>query len=627
VSSPIWAGMLPTRHLGGNFPGRREYCPPVRRVVVVAAALTLLVACSGDDDDSAQPDGTLATADPGDCIVVDMAVSSEKITLLTELADEFNGSDLAEVGDRCVFVRPRSVASGNAANLIVDGWPNPEVDGEPPVIWSPAASGWAGIVNQRAGRTLAPAGTPFMLTPLVIAMPQPMAEALGWPDEPLGFTDLVELANDPDGWGSVGHPEWGPFRIGKTNPNYSTSGLNFTIAEYYAATGKSAGLTTEDLARPAAVDFATQIESSVVHYGDITMTFLNNWFAADVRGTSLTYASAVAVEEKSVIDYNLGNPDGVLSPGEEPRVPRVPLVAIYPEEGTLFSDNPFIVLDTEWVDADEKAAAALFEDYVQQPENQAKVLEFGFRPNNPSVPLADPIAAANGVDPSQPATELEVPAPEVLVGILDSWAELRKDARVLLVLDISGSMGDPGGDGKTKLDLAKAAAVSALDQFKDADEVGLWVFSTDLGGADPNVRELVPVAPMGGQRDMLGRQIEAQFPTNGTPLYDVTGKAYETMVDGYDPAKINAIVLLTDGMNDDEQPDDDEDQFAELIQTLQAGSEGSSSQPVRLFTISYGEDADAITLRAIAQATRAATYNASNPATIEQVFTAVISNF
>jgi Ca-activated chloride channel family protein len=466
-----------------------------------------------------------------------------------------------------------------------------------------------------------------MLTPLVIAMPRPMAEALGWPDEPLGFADLATLAENAEGWAAVGHPEWGPFRLGKTNPNYSTSGLNFTVAEYYAATGKRAGLTTEDLARPAAVEFATQIESAVVHYGDITMTFLNNWFAADLRDTALTYASAVAVEEKSVIDYNLGNPDGVLSPGEEARVPRVPLVAIYPEEGTLFSDNPFIVLDTEWVDEDEKAAAALFEEYVQQPENQAKVLEFGFRPNNPAVALAEPIVAANGVDPAQPTTELEVPAPEVLVGILDSWAELRKDARVLLVLDISGSMGDLAGDGKTKLDLAKEAAVSSLDQFKDADEVGLWVFSTDLGGPDPNVLDLVPIASIGSQRDELAQQIENQRPTNGTPLYAVTEQAYETMLEGYDPTKINAIVLLTDGQNDDGEPGDDEDQFAELIQSLQAGSEGSSAQPVRLFTISYGEEADVVTLRAVAQATRAATYNASNPATIEQVFTAVISNF
>jgi Ca-activated chloride channel family protein len=141
------------------------------------------------------------------------------------------------------------------------------------------------------------------------------------------------------------------------------------------------------------------------------------------------------------------------------------------------------------------------------------------------------------------------------------------------------------------------------------------------------VLDLVPIAPIGTQREVLAQQIEAQRPTNGTPLYEVTDKAYESMLAEYDPTKINAIVLLTDGQNDDGDPGDDEEQFAELIQSLQSGSEGSSAQPVRLFTIAYGEDADAITLRAVAQATRAATYNASNPATIEQVFTAVISNF
>jgi Ca-activated chloride channel homolog len=602
-------------------------------VAALAAVLALAAACSGGDDDAGDDDPSATTAgdgpeDPGDCIVVDMAVSSEKITLLSDLADSFNASEGATVNGRCIFVRPRSVASGLAATLIPQEWPNPDVNGEPPVIWSPASSGWAGIVNARAGREMAPAGTPFMLTPLVIAMPKPMAEALGWPNTQLGFKDLLPLAQNPEGWGAVGHPEWGPFRLGKTNPNFSTSGLNFTIAEYYAAVGKTQGLTMEDLARPAAVEFASQIESAVVHYGDITMTFLNNWFAADARGTALTYASVVAVEEKSVIDYNKGNPDGVLSPGETARVPRDPLVAIYPSEGTLYSDSPFIVLDAAWVDADEKAAAARFEDFVQQPDNQRTVLEYGFRPNNPTVPLADPIVAANGVDPAQPTATLEVPSPEVLIGILESWAELRKDARVLLVLDISGSMGEiVTDDGKTRLDLAQDAAVGALDQFKASDDVGLWAFSTDLGGADPNVRELVPIGQIGTNKTAIAQAIESQFPTNGTPLYEVTEKAYTTMLDSYDPAKINAIVLLTDGQNDDGNPGDDDQQFQDLITRLQQGSEGSSSQPVRLFTISYGDDADELTLRAISQATRAASYNATNPATINQVFTAVISNF
>ena len=100
------------------------------------------------------------------------------------------------------------------------------------------------------------------------------------------------------------------------------------------------------------------------------------------------------------------------------------------------------------------------------------------------------------------------------------------------------------------------------------------------------------------------------------------------MVASYDPARINAIVLLTDGENDDGDTDDDDQQFADLIEHAAVrAARGRASQPVRLFTISYGETADVQTLRAISQATRAATYNASNPATIDQVFTAVISNF
>jgi Ca-activated chloride channel family protein len=544
------------------------------------------------------------------------------------LALQFNDSDEAKDENGCIFVRPVSKSSGGTAQLIVDGWPNPEIDGPPPVIWSPAASGWSGIVNERSGRVLAPPGTPFMLTPLVIAMPQPMAEALGWPETPIGFGDIVDLANNPEGWASVGHPEWGPFRLGKTNPNYSTSGLNFTIAEYYAATGKTSGLTIEDLNRPAAVQFARDVESAVVHYGDITMTFLNNWFATDKRGTSLTYASAVAVEEKSVIDYNLGNPDGELSLGEVPTAPRVPLVAIYPSEGTLYSDNPFIILDADWVTPEQKAAAKLFEEFVQRPENQAQVLQFGFRPNNPNVALAAPVSVENGVDPSQPRAELEIPSPEVLVKILDSWADNRKAARVLLVLDISGSMGEPAGDGRTKLDLAQEAAISALGQFKPQDQVGLWVFSTDLFGSDdPNLREEVPIGPISETRDALDEAIAAQFPTNGTPLFEVASTAYDSMLAGYDPSLINAIVLLTDGVNDDGDIGDDDAQFSNLLRQLQAGSEGAQSRPVRMFTISYGDGADTTTLRAIAQATAAAHYDASNPATINKVFTAVISNF
>ncbi|MFN7150073.1 MAG: extracellular solute-binding protein, partial [Microthrixaceae bacterium] len=412
---------------------RRRGAPSITRTVMFSAALVavtalIAAACSGGDGES----GTGSTIDPrrGDCITVDAAVSSEKIELLTDLAESFNDSDQAVVDGECVYVEVRSQSSGAVTTALAEGW-DEQTDGVPPVIWSPAASSWGTILNQRLADEGQPPmvsedPTPFMLTPLVIAMPEPMAEALGYPETPIGWSDILELSTSDTGWAEYGHPEWGEFRLGKTNPNFSTSGLSALIAQTYAATGKTAGLSAEDLANPQVAQYGSDIESSVVHYGDITMTFLNNWFRADRRGTALTYASAVAVEEKSVIDYNNGNPDGVLSQGEEPREPRTPLVAIYPTEGTLYSDNPLYVLDADWVTPEQTQAAEAFSAFVQEPENQERVLDYGFRPGNPEVAVAEPITLANGVDPDQPATLLEVPSGQVMVDLLESWAQQRK---------------------------------------------------------------------------------------------------------------------------------------------------------------------------------------------------------
>jgi Ca-activated chloride channel family protein len=305
-------------------------------------------------------------------------------------------------------------------------------------------------------------------------------------------------------------------------------------------------------------------------------------------------------------------------------------VAIYPKEGTLFSDNPLYILDSPWVTPEQKEAARLFEEFVQLPENQQKVLAFGFRPGNAAVPIGAPIVAENGVDPNQPQAVLDVPEPAVLTGVLDNWAEDRKSAAVMVVMDVSGSMGDPAVTGgvDTKLDLAKRAAIESLDEFKDTDEVGLRIFSTGLPSTteDEPWLDLVPVRPMSENREELRSAIENLFPVEGTPLYAVTDGSYAFMKERFDPERINAVVLLTDGVNDDGFPDDDAAELDALLTSLQQGSEGASTDEVRVFPIAYGEGADFATLRRIAEATNAAVYDASNPNTIQQVFTAVVSN-
>ncbi len=568
---------------------------------------------------------------PGDCVAVYTAVSSEKIRLMSDLASEFNDSDAEMADGTCIYVEVQSKASGLGATLLAEGW-DELADGPRPVVWSPASSAWGSVVNQRrADAGLPPVvgdGVPFMVTPLVIAMPEPMAAALGWPDEPIGWSDILALSTGDQGWAAFGHPEWGDFRLGKTNPNFSTSGLSALIAQTYAAAGKTENLNTEDLARPAVVDFGRGVESAVVHYGDTTLTFMNNWYKADQRGAALGYVAAAAVEEKSVIDYNSGNPDGRLDPGEEPRPPKVQLVAIYPEEGTLYSDNPLFVVDDEWVDDAQREGRPAFIDFVQLEENQRKVLEFGFRPGNPRVALAAPISAEFGVDPDQPSDLLEVPEPEVMTGAARPVAH--------------------AAQGCSRHAAARRVRIDGRRRRRWADQTGaghlgdpvrprrLLAERRGLAGhvhhrrhrhPDHHQPRSFPTGRSTTNRAAIERSLGSIFPQSGTPLFEAIDTVYAEAVAGYDPELINAIVVLSDGANSDENPSDDQQQFDRLLANLSRGSEGQGSKPVRVFPIAYGAGASLDVLGAIAESASSAVYDASDPRSIDKVFAEVISNF
>ena len=217
-----------------------------------------------------------------------------------------------------------------------------------------------------------------------------------------------------------------------------------------------------------------------------------------------------------------------------------------------------------------------------------------------------------------------------MVDLLDAWAAQRKGARVLMVLDVSGSMGEPADpadvSGPTRLDLAKEAVVEGLGDFKPDDEVGLRVFTTDDDGV-PIVEDLAPIAPIGANREELISRVNSLAPQRGTPLYEVTQTCFTEMLEDYDPALINAVILLSDGENDDGDPTDDDEQFESLIWTITENTEGENTRPVRIFTVAYGGDADATELGEIAEASNATAYVAADATTIQQVFTSVVSNF
>lgn len=597
----------------------RSRLPLVAAVVAGVIAVLAVRSLTGSGDGADAP-GRAASRGTG-CVDLAVTASSEKAALLTRIAEGYAKDD-GEAGGRCARVVVSTKSSGAATTALARGW-DVRVDGPRPDVWSPASSSWPALLRQATTSRDAPdlvAGGPLPTlarTPLVIAMPQPMAQALGWPDKPLGWSDLLALARDPRGWARFGKP-YGAFTLGKTNPNFSTSGLNATIGTYFAATARSSDLSAKDLTDPKVVAFVRGVEGSVVHYGDTTLTFLANLQKADDRGQGLGYVSAVAVEEKSVWDYNQGNPSGDPRTLGKHAKPRIPLVAVYPKEGTLYSDNPYVVLQAPWVTEQARAVAADFLAYAQSPAAQrlftaAAFRDFQGRPG-------ELITRQQGLLPDQPKVVLSPPAPPVLAAVRDSWEKTRKRARVLLVLDVSGSMGEAvGSAGDSKLELAKRAADSAVGLLAPDDQLALWVFSTNQQAGRP-YREVVPFGPAATQAPLVRARVRDLQAEGGTGLYATTRAAVRSLSASYDRSRINAVVVLTDGRNEYPADSNIDSLAAELDRE-------DTSAVVRVFPIAYGDNADLGELTRIADASRAAAYDASDPASIDKVLTAVLSNF
>ena len=79
--------------------------------------------------------------------------------------------------------------------------------------------------------------------------------------------------------------------------------------------------------------------------------------------------------------------------------------------------------------------------------------------------------------------------------------------------------------GKTRLELAQAAAVNGLAQLSDTDEVGLWTFPS----GEQVYWQQMPLEPLGPQRQLMITRIQQLIPSGGTPLYAVTRKASEAV--------------------------------------------------------------------------------------------------
>jgi len=502
--------------------------------------------------------GTTSAAEPR--LRVSFGYSPEKAQLLGPLVARYNAERHRSAG-ATVQIDGRVVASGEAADTIA-------AKRLQPALWSPASSLWGQLLNYDADRLYAPRrNSSLVRTPLVIAMWEPMARALGWPRQRVGFAQILRLATSRRGWAAVGRPDLGRFKLGHTNPDFSTSGLSAVAAEYFAQAGKREGLTVSDVEDRKVRDRIRGIERSIVHYGDTTL-----FFEDQMLRYGPAYASAVAMEEVTLLDFNRRRRAGSR------------LVALYPREGAFYSDNPLIVLDAPWVEKAQAIAARGFVRWLRSQVTPAMAARLGFRPGDPDAKAPPPIDRAHGADPAQPARVLALPEPEVLDRIRRAWREDRKPANIMLVVDTSGSMSE--GD---RLPQAQRGLRAFLGLLSPADRVGLIRFSS-------HVQQIEPIATVKRSRRDLLRRIRGFTPDGDTALYDAASRAIGAVRAVGDRSRINAVVLLTDGNDTASRT-----KVNDLIAPLKAHSE-NEGVTVRVFTIAYGENANDSILEDIADA-------------------------
>jgi Ca-activated chloride channel family protein len=581
-------------------------------------------------------DGRLSQATGGggrDCVGVTVASSPDKFPLLRQLAAGYAGSR-PTVDGRCVTVTVTSKESAAAVAALARDWGG-AADGPRPDVWMPSSTAWVALLQAQRGaghrpNIVPPELPPVATTPLVLAMPRPVAERIGWPRRQPTWSQAYGLALQ--GWKAAGKPELGEFRMGTSDPFVSTAGLATLVASGYAAaelvhhtpTPLSLTVLGNELVQRTLLGF----DRAVKERAQSSAELLDKLGRADRQDPSSVprVFSALAVEEKSVLDYNQGNPGGDPSfDGRQPR-PRVPLVAAYPSDGTVLADHPYVVLNVPWVDDAKRVAAGGFLEFLQAPGQQARFQQLGFRNHQGQ---AGPLATQrNGLLGSRRLSPLQTPEPRVVAALVKGYAQNRRKGNLLSLIDVSGSMRElVPGTRLTRMDLADRASLAALPLLSDEGSFGQWIFSTNLDGAK-DYRQLVPLGPMGEvlpsgrtRRATLTALVGTLQPTNGdTGLYDSTWAAVQYMHRQYRADRLNAVVLITDGRNDDPGG-------GLTLDQLLARLRGQGKQVVHIIAIGYGPEADQAVLQKITAASAGVAIAVRDPRDIQRAFIEALQRF
>ncbi|MGF1535415.1 MAG: extracellular solute-binding protein [Elainellaceae cyanobacterium] len=416
-------------------------------------------------------------------------------------------------------------------------------------------------------------------SPMVFMTQEPLAPGLQQVDNLFQVLTTAETHQDID-------PASQPLEIHyvHTAPTRSNSGLQTLVTQFASVSDKRPEALTESDVQ-SAIPQVQKIQNKITRYGTSTSSL-----ARAMVENGPFWASIGSVYESSVIAANQS-----LSPGQQR------YEAVYPP-ATFTSNMRAILPDAPWVSDQEQAAAEQIIEYLRSPQAQEIATRLGLRPGVPGVSLGSSFSPEFGVNPNASYDSYRPPEPEVVEAMLTAWEDTaKKPSMVAVVVDSSGSM-----EG-SKLPSVQSTLQTYINNLGPRDRIALIDF-------DDQIREPVVVeGTEAGRATGLGF-ISSLNADGGTRLYDVALYARNWLQENLRPDAINAVLILTDGVDSDSQISLD------ILEAELRESGFSSDQRIAFFTIGYGREGDfnPQALEAIAQL-NGGYYSQGDPSTISEL--------
>lgn len=465
-----------------------------------------------------------------------------------------------------------------------------------PDVWLPDSSMWLLRIRTAASGFAPGNGASVARSPVVVAMPEPIAAAAGWPEKKIGWPQLLQQMMSGT-----------QLRTGIVEPTRDAAGLSGLLALGAAAggAGSEAQQTTTKTIRALATGRSALRQ-------DLLARFPRSADPASIA----TALGAAALSEEDVIQYNATKPP-------------IPLAALYLNPPPISLDYPYAVMPG--IDPTKAAAASRFFDVLSSPGFRDNLGGQGLRapdgtwgagftaPAGAPSPAGSPPPTATPSGGGKAAGGLD---PATVDRALSTWTAVTLTGRMLAVIDVSGSMGAPvpTAGNATRMQVTLAAAEKGLSLFDDSWALGLWTFSTELDGPR-DYRQLVPIGPLSSQRSRLAAQLGAIRPKPGgkTGLYDTLLAAYRRVLDDWEPGRVNSVVLLTDGENEDPGGLSQQALIANLKQIL------DPRRPIQVVVVGIGTEVNQAELEPITKVTGGGVFVTEDPAGIGDIFLKAIA--